>query len=209
MTSTTNDRKRPPAWMRSVAILAATFTLLIGVGSSAVTNGYQQAQISTLSANNDALRQQVQQLGQKPVAPPAQDVTGTVPTVAPIPGPSGSRGADGRDGRDATSEQIAQGVSEYCLAHANCTGPAGPAGRDGTNGLPGPAGADGAAGTNGADGAPGLPGTPGAPGEPPVSWTTADGEFCSRTTPFDPAAPTYSCVAPPTEPPTPEEAPNG
>lgn len=206
MTSTTSDRKRPPAWMRSIAIMAATIALLIGVGSSAVTNGYQQAQISTLSANNDALRSQVQQLGERPVAPPAEDVTGTTPSIAPIPGPSGSSGTNGRDGRDATSAQIAQGVAEYCLAHTSCTGPPGRDGTNGKDGVPGPAGADGAAGANGADGAPGLPGTPGAPGEPPVSWTTADGEFCSRTTPFDPAAPTYSCVAPPTEPSTPEEA---
>jgi hypothetical protein len=94
-------------------------------------------------------------------------------------------GAPGSPGQSVTADQVAAGVASYCTAHNQCQGPAGASGAAGQNGTDGAAGAPGAAGTDGHDGA------------PPVAWTYTDPigmqHTCTRTDPFDPAAPTYQC----------------
>jgi hypothetical protein len=88
-------------------------------------------------------------------------------------GESGAPGASGTPGQNATAEQVADAVTTYCAAHEQCAGPPGPTG------------------------APGADGASGAPGEPPYSWSYTDPlgveHTCSRASPFDPTAPTYSC----------------
>lgn len=84
-------------------------------------------------------------------------------------GPAGPSGPAGNNGQSATADQVAAGLATYCGAHNQCAGPAGPAGPSGSNGQD---------------------------GQPPVSWTYTDllGQHtCSRTDPFDRAAPTYTC----------------
>lgn len=85
-------------------------------------------------------------------------------------GPSGPSGASGAPGQNATAEQVADAVSSYCGAHNQCAGPTGPPGADGASG---------------------------AAGQPPYSWTYTDAlgiqHACTRASPFDPAAPTYTC----------------
>ncbi|MEO7260245.1 MAG: hypothetical protein ABI047_03145 [Jatrophihabitantaceae bacterium] len=106
--------------------------------------------------------------------PAGSDATGA-------PGVSGAPGASGAPGQNATADQVAAAVATYCAAHEQCAGPAGADGRDAT----------------GAPGSPGPSGASGGPGQPPVSWTYTDAlgvdHTCSRTDPFDAAAPTYRC----------------
>jgi hypothetical protein len=141
--------------------------------------GHDQASIiSTLSANNDALRKQVEAQGQTPVAPPAGDVVEQKGDAGPA-GPPGPGPDDG---------QVYDAVRGYCGLHQGCMGSAG------ENGEPGAAGADGA---DGAPGPAGPAGPAGAAGQPPVSWTYTDtlgrDHTCTRTDPFDAMAPTYNC----------------
>jgi hypothetical protein len=187
----------------------------------------QDGQLAQLSTNNDALRSQVKSQGETPVAPPAKTVTGKTGSDGEI----GLTGAAGRPPTAGeVQEQVAAycGVRLDCRGKAGAAsilpGPAGPigpastvpgvAGADGSDGAPGTTGTVGAAGspgTPGADGADGAPGaastTPGPTGEAPVSWTftdTTDTQHeCTRTEPYDPAAPTYSCAAQPTDGETP------
>jgi len=156
----------------SVAFAAGVIALSVTAVAQSVALQQQGSVIATLSANNDALREQVIEQGEQPVAPPSDEVTDEAPTVPGPqgqPGPQGPRGEPGEDGKD---------------------GPAGPPGPAGTNGT------DGAAGATGATGPAGPAGPSGAPGEPPMSWTFDWLGFtyaCTRTDPFDAAAPTYEC----------------
>lgn len=109
--------------------------------------------------------------------------------LAKIPTPK--NGADGQAGANATAEQVASAVAAYCgQADEPCRGKPGTAGQNGKDGQPPPCMAE-ATQCRGAD------------GQPPAGWTTSysDGttETCSRASPFDPAAPHYTCTrsAPP------------
>lgn len=167
-----------------VAIVGMLALMAIAVIQS-VTVRDQSSIIATLSANNDLLREQVQDAGEIPVAPPAETVVGAQGS----PGPAGAAGADGRDGTSVISVTCGsngQWVVLYSTGRVqtevgSCVG---------------------TSGTNGADGAPGAPGAPGAtgpagsPGEPPTAWTFDWLGFtysCTRTDPFDASAPTYEC----------------
>lgn len=113
--------------------------------------------------------------------------------LAKIPTPK-----NGTDGQNATATQVADAVAAYCgQADEPCRGKAGTNGTNGKDGQTPPCMAE-ATQCRGAD------------GQPPAGWTTSysDGttETCSRATPFDPAAPHYTCTrsAPPsssTQPP--------
>jgi hypothetical protein len=157
----------------SVGVLLACLTGLVftTIGQSAALQ-QQGSIISTLSANNDALREQVLEQGEYPVAPPAEDVVDEAPDVQGpqgLPGPQGPRG------------------------FAGPTGPPGKDGAAGADGAPGPSGADGA---TGATGPAGPSGPSGSDGKPPTSWTFDWLGFtytCTRTEPFDASAPTYEC----------------
>lgn len=161
-----------------------------------------------------SLREQVSDLGGKPIVPAPEerlgDGTALVPSVITSRGPAGRDGTDGTDGRDGVDG--ARGA----IGPVGLPGPGGPPGANGTEGAPGlgglggpggpagppgPAGADGAAGAAGPAGPAGAPGVDGAPGEPPVRWTYSDpdgGTFtCARVEPFDPFVPVYTCAPDP------------
>jgi hypothetical protein len=169
-------RMSRPAFTNLVAVLL-TIGLLAVMVWLMVTVDSQNRTIDQLSANNDALRSQVQDLGENPVAPPADSVTGQPGDPGPTgpPGPRGPSGSDGRDGTDG-----ADGLTGV----AGQTGPPGPVGAAGSSGadgqsITGPSGPSGPAGADGAPGAPGQPGTNGADGrgiasvvcEPDGTWT--------------------------------------
>lgn len=122
----------------------------------------------------------------------------TAPAPEAIPGPPGSRGAAGPTG--PTGERGEKGDMGV-PGQTGPQGPAGTAGAEGSQGDSGPAGAQGPAGATGPAGPAGAAGPPGADGQPPFSWTYTDAlglpYTCTRTDPFDPSAPTYSCAPTP------------
>lgn len=163
-----------------VFIIAAVALATTAVLQS-ITLQQQGSVIATLSANNDALRIQVLEQGETPVAPPAAEVAGPVGPQGPGP----------------TEEQVSIAVRAYC-ASGSCTGPAGPpgpAGQDST--VPGPQGPVGPGSTvPGPQGPEGPAGPSGADGQPPSSWSyqwLGITYTCTRTEPFDPSTPTYTC----------------
>lgn len=172
-------------WIVAVTMIVAVISGAFVNWNQSQINLSQQQQIAQLSANNDALREQVLAQGETPVAPPAEAVTGAK-------GDPGTTGANGRDGR-SVSGFVCQADSTWLVLYDDSTrqtltGPC-----IGATGSPG-IGIDGKDGTNGVDGA---PGPAGAPGEPVYSWTwvTSLGTTreCVRDDPFDPARPSYHC----------------
>lgn len=142
--------------------LAALTTLLFFAGLAwlAVQVVALHGELQTANGARDALAQQVQQLGAKPIAGPpgsrgeaGKTVVGPrgkqgqqgkqgengspAPTITPRPGESGKPGKDGRPGKDSTE-----------------LGPSGAAGQPGQDatGVPGQPGRDGKDGRDGADG---------------------------------------------------------
>ncbi|WP_330438828.1 hypothetical protein OHB44_28055 [Micromonospora sp. NBC_00821] len=147
--------RRRGRWRDWAAILAA-----VVVASMIAWATYQ---IGVLRAQNDALasaldqqRQQAQDAGQDPVAPPAEDIIRDPQAVTGPPGPQGPRGWDGTDGS---------------IGPPGPTGPpgapgrAGVAGENGTDGAPGSAGPAGPPGPTGPTGPAGPPGDQGPKGE--------------------------------------------
>lgn len=175
------------------ALVVLAFGLNQAEHDQYVTSQQRHASIVQLSKNNDALRAQIQQLGQKPVAPPAATV------IKGIDGTNGSNGVNGTNGKDGRGvlSFTCQADGTWLVLYTDETvqslqGPC--VGATGATGAPGATGATGAAGTNGANG---------ANGQPPVSWTFPYTDelgrtttyTCVRSTPFDPANPTYTCTA--------------
>jgi hypothetical protein len=203
--------------MRNAAPFGVAALALLGLLAAMVFMMVQisdkDSQIDVLSHNLDALRTQVYRQGEKPVSPPAKDITGSSNNTGAT-GATGPQGPQGLPGRDATDAQVASAVDSYCFAHASCIGPQGPKGDVGPKGDPGdagaigpkgdtgdigPAGPPGQDGINGTNGLNGADGKDGAAGQPPYSWTQPgflpnQTETCSRTDPFDPAQPTYTCT---------------
>lgn len=93
-------------------------------------------------------------------------------------------GTPGVPGRPPTTTEINDAVRGYCGTRGDCRG---------VQGEPGPPGADSTV-----PGPQGDPGPAGVDGQPPQSWTYSDPlgftYTCTRTTPFDPTAPTYRCT---------------
>jgi hypothetical protein len=138
--------------------------MLAGITLLAILAVWVQDLASDLKVSNaarDALAQQVQQLGAKPVAGPpgSRGAPGLVGPSGPPgptgpPGPSGSPGKPGRNGKDGSDgTNGADGVSVTgSPGIQGPPGPAGPMGPQGPAGPAGPAGADGKDGTDGKNG---------------------------------------------------------
>ncbi len=105
---------------------------------------------------------------------------GTTQDLGPVIGAKGDKGDPGR---------TVQGNQ----------GNTGDKGDQGNQGDQGPKGDTGLQGSTGADSI--VPGATGAPGQPPLSWTVTDAEgrqsTCTRTEPFDPTLPAYTCQSTP------------
>lgn len=150
-----------------VAMAAVALVIWVFVVSDRAKDAEETADTATegLAAVAEALdvtRSQVEDLGEEPVAPPAEEIVEDVDTGGDpvlIPGPQGERGPRGETG---------------------VTGPPGIDGKDGAAGLPGPPGATGPtgpAGETGATGETGLTGETGATGEPgPIGPAGPQGE---------------------------------
>ena len=127
----------------------------------------QATVISRLSTGLDTTRQQLQQHGVKPSAPPAQSIVRDVPGLPGaagaqgIPGSPGPSGAPGKPGRDSTVPGPAgspgvdstvpgpQGVQGVPGADSTVPGPQGPQGEQGEQGATGPQGEQGTKGDPG------------------------------------------------------------
>jgi hypothetical protein len=173
---------------RLVAALAALI-LALGIGglvvatvAQTVTLQQQSNLISTLSVDNDALRDQVLASGKQPVAPPAQERIDAAELIGPA-GPPGAIGAEGRG--IASFACLSDGswlVTYTDGAQQTLTGNCNP-----TNGTDGQTGPDGPTGPTGGDG---------SNGEPPTSWQwdwLGTTYTCTRDEPFNTDSPTYTC----------------
>lgn len=164
-----------------------------------------------LRASNDArdaLAEQVQSLGEKPIAGPPGSRGEPGKSTEGQQGPSGPPGPSGTAGKDAPTITPSPGPP-------GPQGPVGPAGADSTipgpAGPTGPAGQDGAPGQDGQDGQDGVDGADGSDGTPPSEWTFTDQDGntyrCVPVSDFDPAQPRYQCTQTSTAQPDPEPSP--
>ncbi|WP_211246647.1 hypothetical protein [Amycolatopsis taiwanensis] len=189
-------------------IYVAGALLVLGIIGLAVLWWGQHQQIAQLRADGNTTASQAQQLAQQ-----VRSLGGTPVVEPPVPGPQGPQGEPGAAG--AAGAPGPQGPPGP-VGVAGPPGPAGPSGapgasgrdgKDGATGPAGPSGAQGPAGPAGPQGPQGPPGPPGpagasgAPGQPPSGWTATypDGstETCTRSSNFDPSAPTYTCTVAP------------
>lgn len=211
-------RAQERRWRRGDSLVVGA-ALVLGGAIAWILLSVQGLQNDLRTSNDarDALANQVETLGEKPVAGPPGSrgdagepgaakqgprgpagQTGpsgkAAPTVTPKPGPAGPAGAPGDD--------------------STVPGPTGPGGQDAT-GAPGADGKDGQDGVNGQDGADGSDGSDGQNGQdgsPPSEWTFTDQngvEYrCTRVDDYDPDDPRYRCTS--TNPPstTPEPSPS-
>lgn len=137
-----------------------------------------KAENGHLSESVVTLRNQVENLGATPNAPPPERTPNN-----PTNGANGANGTDGVNG--AAGSPGAPGPA----------GPPGTDGMDGTQGDPGPPGAAGGDGSPGEPGPPGVAGSPGPPGpagSPPASFTFDSGGGVV-TCVLQPDLVTYAC----------------
>jgi pilus assembly protein FimV len=174
----------------SIFIVQANADLRGQLAESARDLTKAHAETTAATDNAQKLYQQLLEAGQQPQGQNPATVTG-------------AQGQAGTNGKDATDAQVQAGIERYCTFNKGCQADPvpGPAGAAGATGSPGAAGTNGTDGAPGKDGAAGAPGAPGADGQPPSSWTYTTTDVlgnttthqCTRSDPFDPAAPTYSC----------------
>lgn len=180
--TTVKPRTVHPMLQSLIAILGSV-SVIVALVLLASTNAQLQQQVAALAESLTAANDQVVALGADPIAPAPETIIG----ATGAPGPTGPPGAAGADGVSVLSISCSS-AGTFTVVYSSgrtqtdvgdCIAEAGPPGPIGESGAPGHAGAAG------------------ADGAPPVSWTV-DGVLadylCTRTEPFDPDAPTYSCV---------------
>lgn len=176
------SRLKARDWL--VIALVVVLAVVLGWGVHAIASVRKQN--DALAAALTAQRQQAQDAGQSPVAPPPEKIRDD-PAVT-VPGPPGPTGPPGRDG-----EMGRAGLP----GPAGGPGPSGVPGPGGPPGSPGPPGSTGAPGQPGVKGDPGPAGEPGPAGAPPASWTWNDllgvKHTCTRDAGSPSDAPTYTC----------------
>lgn len=159
----------------ATVLTAIVYVSLIGLVILAFAA--QQSRITTADARYDKLFAAYSQLSHDCAI--AADCVTTTPAPGAVKGPVGPEGSIGPRGFPGTQ------------------GNTGSPGARGTRGPAGPAGKDGAQGAAGAPGSNGTDGRDGADGKPPTGWTYVDAlgisHTCSKSEPFDPASPTYTC----------------
>jgi hypothetical protein len=188
----------------------------------------EQAEVdrAIVAKNVDELRDQVMELGEEPVVPPAQDIIDDeITDIELIPGPEGEKGEKGDKGDpgdDAPPPSVNMLTDALRRLCGDCLGPRGLPGEDGAtgpapddvavqtaltaicgdcrgaDGIDGLDGTDGADGTDGTNGTNGADGQDGAPGPAVASLTFALGGRTIVCTDPDGDL-TYDCVV--TEPP--------
>lgn len=160
----------------------------------------QDRDLRTSNDARDALAQQVESLGEKPVAGPpgsrGDPGVGTVGARGPS-GPPGPSGAPGKAAPTITPSPGPPGPSGQPGADSTVPGPTGPAGADGASGAPGKDGTDGA---DGKDAAP--------PHEMTFTDDQGNTQHCTLTDGSDPDNPRYACTQTSTASPEPTSSPS-
>lgn len=190
----------------SLAAFVALVLHSVQASNARLADG-QEAQatvIARLSAGLDTTRQQLQQHGVTPSAPPAQSIVGGVPGVPGTPGAQGEPGSPGVKGDKGDPGVAASpipgpsGPPGQPGADSTVPGPQGAPGADST--VPGPKGDQGNPGVAGQDGKDGRDGTD---GKSPSGWSWTDPAGVSYScTMDDPAGPHYACAPDPVVTPT-------
>ncbi|MDP5310364.1 collagen-like protein [Streptomyces poriferorum] len=201
--STGAERRRTDlVFALAAAVMLAGFAFLV------VTLQGLSHDLRTANEARDALAQQVERLGESPVAgppgsrgqpgasvigptgPPGDQgepgepgTPGPVGPTGPV-GPSGSPGTDGSNGVGTTGPSGAAGTDGQSVVGP--PGPAGPVGPKGDTGPAGEAGQDGKDGTDGRDGADGQTCPDGYSLQPPPD--DPDALICRRTNASPPPA---------------------
>lgn len=197
-------RAQERRWRRG-DVLAVTAAIVIGGAVAWILLSVQglQHDLRTSNEARDALAQQVESLGEKPVGGPPGSRGEPGKAAVGSPGPTGPAGPSGAPGKAAPTITPKPGP----------TGPAGPAGEPGADStVPGPAGQAGADGQNGQDGQNGSDGEDGQDGSPPSEWTFTDQDGntyrCTPVDNFDPDDPRYRCTQTSTADPDPDPDPS-
>jgi hypothetical protein len=189
------DRSIPTPVMLAILLLSI-LTLYQVLQTSAelkVANADRETIRTTANnsiAQSNALANQVEQLGAKPVVNKVdipktiegpkgetgpQGATGDIGPQGP-PGPIGPQGPAGPQGKQGQYPQCLLAATK-CVGPQGAVGPQGPAGKDGVAGPAGPQGPAGATGLQGPQGEQGPAGKDGAPGPAGKDGTAgADGE---------------------------------
>lgn len=168
-------------WLFVLAVVA----MVGGTIMAAYQVGHIRAERDALSIALTQQREQAEQSGQLPVAPPPEEIRRDPTIVRGPTGPAGPPGPPGPEGPPGSPGPPGAGGARGPGGPGGVPGPSGPAGKDGADGEPGPAGPPGADGRDGAD------------GKPPASWTYTDTlgrpVTCHRDTDSPDTAPTYTC----------------
>lgn len=161
-------------WWSLFVAFAVMLFLLLGV-AMVVKIWSTENQVTTLnttvgqlSAGLTTTRDQLQQHGIQPSAPPPEKIIAGVPGAQGIPGLAGAVGAQGPPGPAGPPGSPGPAGSPGVAGSPGAVGPSGAAGSPGSNGVngqDGPAGVPGPAGS---------PGTNGKDGSPPNSFTWTD-----------------------------------
>lgn len=201
--------RRPLRLPRAEYLIALTLVcVVVLLGWLAVKVVSQDRDLRTSNDARDALAQQVESLGETPVAGPPGSRGDAGEAGVGERGPAGSPGPAGSDGKDAPTITPSPGPT-------GPAGPIGPAGADST--VPGPTGPPGqdATGAPGQDGQDGQDGSDGQDGAPPSGWTYTDQQTgatyrCTPADNFDPDHPEYNCTqtSGPTTGPDPSPSPS-
>jgi hypothetical protein len=167
---------RGAGWFASYLLLLC---VVVGLGFLAYkevmdSRAQDQATIDALALELARTQEQVRELGQVPVTPTPEQVTGDPEVVVGErgatgpqgpPGPPGPRGPQGQDG---PSPPCSTAPPNFCLGQTGAAGAPGAPGQRGDTvvGAQGPQGPQGRAGADGAPGPPGPQGEVGAQGAP-------------------------------------------
>lgn len=182
------------AWWAGTALVVIVAVVGVIAGGAYLASANSDLRIELADAHDELQASQAnaerlyQQLLDEGVRPDAEKPSEVVEGPAGERGDTGPRGLQGEPGEPGPPGPPGQ---------PGGIGAPGEPGAPGEQGEPGPAGPPGEAGAPGAAGPAGADGAHGTPGQPPTSWTFTFAFVdyrCDRADPFDPAAPTYSCM---------------
>ncbi|EPD94621.1 hypothetical protein HMPREF1486_03174 [Streptomyces sp. HPH0547] len=185
-------RRRGDLWFAlGAAVTIAAFAWLV-ITTQSMARDLRQA-----NQARDALAEQVERLGGKPVAGPpgSRGDAGRVGPPGPQ-GPAGERGSPGPSGRPGASGTDGKPGPAGGPGAAGKDGPQGKpgeAGEAGPQGEPGPQGPKGEPGAQGPRGEQGPQGERGPAGPAPSSWTWTYNGVTYQCTPTSDGATSYSC----------------
>jgi len=180
------------------------------VSSLATKANRNEKVINVLASNLDRSREQLQDHGITPSAPPAKTVVEQVqgakgdkgdPGAAGPSGPAGPSGSPGPRGPKGDTGEAGQGGTPGAAGSTGPSGAPGAPGKDGKDGEPGPAGPAGPqgpagpAGPQGPQGEQGPKGDKGDPGTLPSTMTFHHADDSTETCTLQSDGTTYECTS--------------